>query len=410
MEKFWTITQPGTPREPPRLVQHGLSPLFPRPQRRHRIFGGLKRRQERVFTWIAGAIVLLYAAGWGLAIYEASRQQREITLEAHEAGLPVPPRPPGPATPSQQIAANVLEPPAQTAPFLTDAMLGFLDPLRGASGKLRFATRTPGAPIVGGAPRGTSAVLTTGQQHQTSSEFAAPEKPGFYKLAVRLQQATREVQDFNVVTLVPFSEKRSGKIGLYYLGSWPFEGRGTPRTPAYANPNGFIEVTQENADTPVSAHFKLRDFITKDQPNVWPKYLLLNPKLLDKLELTIQELEANGHPVRQMHILSGFRTPNYNHVGGNTQGRANLSRHMYGDASDVFIDNDGNGLMDDLNHDGRVDVRDAEVILQAVENVERKNPSLVGGVGVYSACCGHGPFAHIDVRGFRARWRGFGNG
>ena len=50
----------------------------------------------------------------------------------------------------------------------------------------------------------------------------------------------------------------------------------------------------------ISAHFKLRDFLTKDQPNVWPKYLLLNPKLLDKLELTIQELEAMGHPVRHL--------------------------------------------------------------------------------------------------------------
>jgi len=83
---------------------------------------------------------------------------------------------------------------------------------------------------------------------------------------------------------------------------------------------------------------------------------------------------------------------------------------MYGDASDVFVDNDGNGMMDDLNHDGKVNERDAEVILQAVEAVERQNPSLVGGVGVYSACCGHGPFTHIDVRGFRARWRGTGNG
>ena len=64
----------------------------------------------------------------------------------------------------------------------------------------------------------------------------------------------------------------------------------------------------------------------------------------------------------------------------------------------------------DVNHDGRVDIHDAEVILQAVDKVERDNPSLVGGVGVYSACCGHGPFTHIDVRGFRARWRGFGNG
>ena len=46
----------------------------------------------------------------------------------------------------------------------------------------------------------------------------------------------------------------------------------------------------------------------------------------------------------------------------------------------------------------------------AISRVERKNPSLVGGVGVYSACCGHGPFTHIDVRGYRARWRGTGNG
>ena len=40
--------------------------------------------------------------------------------------------------------------------------------------------------------------------------------------------------------------------------------------------------------------------------------------------------------------MSGFRTPQYNAGGGNTGGRAGLSRHMYGDASDIFIDNDGN--------------------------------------------------------------------
>ena len=91
-------------------------------------------------------------------------------------------------------------------------------------------------------------------------------------------------------------------------------------------------------------------------------------------------------------------------------GRANLSRHMYGDAADVFVDNDRNGVMDDINRDGRVDPRDAAFMGEAVERVERKYPALVGGVGVYSACCGHGPFTHVDVRGFRARWRGEGNG
>jgi uncharacterized protein YcbK (DUF882 family) len=292
---------------------------------------------------------------------------------------------------------------------MTDAMMAFLTPLRGQSGKVRFTTQTPGAPIVGQAPGGATAMLSQGST-EVSSSFTAPSNPGIYDLAVKLNQTTQSVKDFSVITLVPFSQKQSGKIGLYYLGSWPFERGGTPKTPEYANPSGFIQVTPQNADTYVSAHFKLRDFMTKDQPNVWPKYLLLNPKLLDKLELTIQELEASGHPVRHMQIMSGFRTPNYNYKGGNTRGRANLSRHMYGDASDVFVDNDGNGIEDDLNHDGRVDFRDAQVVADAVDRVERKYPALVGGIGVYSASSGHGPFTHIDVRGYRARWRGTGNG
>jgi hypothetical protein len=83
---------------------------------------------------------------------------------------------------------------------------------------------------------------------------------------------------------------------------------------------------------------------------------------------------------------------------------------MYGDAADVYIDNDRNGVMDDLNGDGRIDPGDARVMLDAVERVERAHPELIGGAGVYSACCGHGPFIHIDTRGYRARWTGSGGG
>ncbi len=396
-------------REPRMGVAETASPhLFPRAQVRHRVFGGLlNERQEHIFTWIAAVIVLLYVTGWIGAIHDAIEQQREIAREAKEAGVKLPPPPP--PSPTQQIATQIFQPQAPSTAYIDDAMLGFLNPLRGRSGKVFFTTVTPGAPIASGAPAGAKSVLTGGSD-RVASDFTAPEQAGVYKLAVQLDQAMRQLDNFSVITLVPFSEKQGGHIGAYYLGSWPFEKGGTPKTPAYANPTGFIEVTPQNADTLISAHFRLRDFLTRDQPNVWPKYLLLNPKLLDKLELTIQELEAMGHPVRHFRIMSGFRTPEYNHGGGNTQGRANLSRHMYGDASDTFVDNDGNGMMDDLNHDGRVDARDAEVIMQAVERVESKNPSLVGGVGVYSACCGHGPFTHIDVRGFRARWRGTGSG
>ena len=55
--------------------------------------------------------------------------------------------------------------------------------------------------------------------------------------------------------------------------------------------------------------------------------------------------------------------------------------------------------MDDLNRDKRVDSRDARVILQAVERVERAHPELVGGAALYRATKAHGPFAHVDVRG-----------
>jgi hypothetical protein len=77
---------------------------------------------------------------------------------------------------------------------------------------------------------------------------------------------------------------------------------------------------------------------------------------------------------------------------------------MYGDAADVFVDNNGDGRMDDLNRDGKVDHRDARVILDAAERVERLHPQLAGGVGVYRSTSSHGPFAHVDVRGWRARW------
>jgi hypothetical protein len=213
---------------------------------------------------------------------------------------------------------------------------------------------------------------------------------------------TRFVGDSGILVR-PFSDKRGGRIGSYRIGFWPRE-RGRTSSASYANPDGFIEVTRENATTRVSEHFRLGDFLTHDQPTVWPKYLVLREELVDKLELVITELGRQGIGVRHMNVMSGFRTPQYNATGGETGGRADLSRHMYGDAADVFVDNDRDGRMDDLNRDGRVDHRDAQVVLAALERVERAHPDLAGGAGVYRATSSHGPFTHVDVRGRRARW------
>jgi uncharacterized protein YcbK (DUF882 family) len=207
---------------------------------------------------------------------------------------------------------------------------------------------------------------------------------------------------FHFITMRPFTDKVKGRIGTYRIGFFPAEQR--TRAGAYGNPEGFLEVTASNADTPISEHFRLRDFLTKDQVSVWPKYLVLREPLVDKLELVLQELRGMGVPATKLRVMSGFRTPQYNQQGVGSGGRANDSRHQYGDAADVYVVNGSRDWMSDLNGDGRVDTRDAKVLATAAERVEQKYPQLVGGIGVYKATSAHGPFVHIDVRGNRARW------
>ena len=354
------------------------APLFPEAAKRHRIHRGLLTdRQEHIFTWVAVVVVMLFITAWIVVtaeIYRARDTPQFVGPGEHTE--PIEP----PASPTEQIT-EVFGPPAPTAAFLRDAMMEMFHPLRGESGVLRYVPALPGAKLVQGS-------------------VEAPPAPGVHPLA----------KDISIVTLVPRSAKRGGRIGSYALGTWPFESGGKPRTERYAAPRGFILVTPQNQDFQVSEHFRLKQFLTKDQFNVWPKYVLLDPLLIDKLELIIDELQREGVRVNYVHIMSGFRTPRYNAGGGNTTGRANLSRHMYGDASDVYVDNNRDGFPDDITGDGRVTVADAERFARAAERVENEHRSLIGGIGVYPACCGHGPFTHIDVRGFRARWRGSGSG
>ena len=378
--------------------------FLPLERERHWSASGLNRRQERAFKWLATSLIVVMVSGWAFSIADLISHRDDARASAVTTSAPV--------AATRTVTSALLDPRTKSTAFINEAAMTFLTPLRGSSGKLRAAFRTPGEGLSSRRPTDPVSVrYSTGAGDEiASSGLAAPVEPGIYEMAVELNRARQAVKDLKIITLVPFEEKRGGKIGLYYLGSWPFENGGQPKSPAYANPHGFIRVTQQNQDTYVSQHFKLRDFLTKDQGNVWPKYLLLQTPLLDKLELVIAELEAQGHTIKHVQVMSGFRTPRYNHGGGNTGGRANLSRHMYGDGADIFVDNDRNGMLDDLNRDGRVDVSDAEVMSRAAEAVERKFPALVGGVGTYVACCGHGPFTHVDVRGHRARWRGTGNG
>ncbi|HJP85998.1 MAG TPA: D-Ala-D-Ala carboxypeptidase family metallohydrolase [Gemmatimonadaceae bacterium] len=205
-----------------------------------------------------------------------------------------------------------------------------------------------------------------------------------------------------VFTMRSFGQKVRAWLNGYRLGYWPQE-KGRLRSDAYRNPEGFIEVTPENEDTRVSEHFRLRDFLSHDQKDVWPKYVVLREPLLDKLELVIEDLNEHGVNAEGMRIRSGFRTPAHN-FAVRSEGSARDSRHQFGDAADVFIDDQGNGKMSDLNGDGKVNFADVKMILDAVERVEARYPELVGGTGLYAYSGRSGPFAHIDVRGTKALW------
>lgn len=387
-------------------------------RRERRRWGSQRTPRDRLlFDAAAGTLIGLALSVWtGLIVSggEVNPAPRGIWSVARPGGAPreasAAERPPRAPTVVRTLTSSLTDPRAQSAAYLEDAALkGLTAPLRGRSGKLKAIFRSPAEDLAEEAAEPDPHVVVGGGAGEPLGE-SAPGAPGVYPLAVALGKVRQPLQDLRLITMVPFSEKKNERIGLYYLGSWPYEAAGRPRSPSYANPTGFIAVTRENRNMNVSEHFRLGDFLTKDQPDVWPKYVLIDPKLLDKLELTIEELKSRGHRVEHVHVMSGFRTPRYNSSGGNTGGRANLSRHMYGDGADVYVDNNRDGSPDDLSGDGRVDTKDAAVFGEAAERVERREPALVGGVGIYKACCGHGPFTHIDTRGYRARWHGEGAG
>jgi uncharacterized protein YcbK (DUF882 family) len=286
-----------------------------------------------------------------------------------------------------------LDPPAAlaTAAMAPAAPARFApDTLAGRSGKLRARWGLPSA----------SGLFTYLRRFFGDSAAA----PGVYHAPA----GDAAPRPFTYIAMLPFAQKVDGRIGGYRIGFWPGElrralGGGAGRGDKYDAPAGFIQVTPDNAETAVSEHFRLRDFLTHDQARVWPKYLVLDPALVDKLELVLDDLRARGYQAQRLHVMSGFRTPQYNRGGGDPSGRAELSRHQYGDAADVWVEN-GDGTMADLNGDGRVDARDAAVLAESAERVEQRHPELVGGVGVYRATGAHGPFVHIDTRGQRARW------
>jgi len=229
-------------------------------------------------------------------------------------------------------------------------------------------------------------------------EWTAPLSPGVVHM-LAVDSLGLDSMRINAFVMVPYGELRKGVLNGYRIGTYPAEREigGV----IYRRPRGFIEVTAENRETRLSPHFTLGQFECP-QGARYPRYVVLSEQLVSKLEAIVDGLGQYGHTVPTLGIMSGYRSPWYNTTNGN----ARYSRHQYGDAADFFVDADGDGRMDDLNLDGKVNAADARTLQCVIENlaVDSRDDILPGGLGTYRSSHMHGPFVHTDARGLRYRW------
>jgi hypothetical protein len=305
----------------------------------------------------------------------------------------------------------------ERAPFGPDSAFGDVlpalrvDPVPvGLSGAVRMEFVLPGARVaqpvevsVTGRPLASiaysweavdSTVTVTPLRPLTGDSLITPSRPGLYRLALVGDGLNRVVESLTLAVLVPFDHKKGSMLDGYRIGTYIGE-RG--RSVDERLPIGFVRVMQADVDLPMSEHLRLGDLLTHDGQQSWPRFIAVNPRMVDKLELVMARIAGTARKADvdlAVNVHSGFRTPAHNR---RVPRAASDSRHQYGDAMDVAID---------ANGDGRIDRRDARLVAQAVDSVEAQFPALIGGVGVYTSSRYNQPYVHIDVRGSRVRWRG----
>lgn len=275
----------------------------------------------------------------------------------------------------------------------------------GRSGGVRMRFALPGERVtypleVTGAPASliwqwvsVSDSLAVTLPRSLAEPLHAPDEPGFYRLALLRGGRRHVMQDVALAVLVPFASKVGTTLDGYRIGRYSSE----RRTARGSRPAGFVRIGPEHMELPVTDHLRISDFVSRDGQTTWPRYAALDERLLDKLELVVQEISGWGRGKRNrdsvrvtVDVHSGFRTPLYNRRVARA---ARDSRHQYGDAADIAID---------ANSDSRITASDVRLMAIAVEAVERAHPELAGGLGLYTQ--GGRSYVHVDARGTKVRW------
>lgn len=265
--------------------------------------------------------------------------------------------------------------------------------LPGETVTFEVVNRDPESDYVAQPVAGRLEPLDTGRWVWTS-----PTVPGLYPIQVAAPDKGDAVM-LQAFVVIPYNQLQGELLNGYRIGRYPEKPyRGLAD---YNRPAGFIEVTRENEDALVSPHFHLKQFLCKQSANS-RKYVVLNERLLLALEYVLERVNQSGYRTTTLRVMSGYRTPAYNRSIGNVE----YSMHLWGGAADIYIDENEDGMMDDLNGDGLSDIRDSEVLYRLIDKSVAlpEAQGLIGGLGKYPKTSAHGPFVHVDVRGRKARW------
>lgn len=236
----------------------------------------------------------------------------------------------------------------------------------------------------------------------SSFTWNAHSESGHYPVKIKRKGAEGPASEINlnVFVLYPHDKKNGQYLEDFRIGNYP-------EIPAdkkemYSRPKGFLKIDESLLDINLTPHFKMEQFLTNQTEKI-PQFIVIKESLLLKLELFLEEVNKAGYETDTFGIVSLYRSPYFNkEIGNNTH----YSRHIYGDAADIYIDNKGDEWMDDLNGDGKTDIADADILFDLACDFDKKNEDLdlQGGVGSYDENGVRGPFIHIDTRGQHVRW------
>ncbi|MFW6230328.1 MAG: peptidase M15A [Halanaerobium sp.] len=239
-------------------------------------------------------------------------------------------------------------------------------------------------------------------ESDSSFTWNAHPESGHYEAAIKEKNSSDSDSKIkiNVFVLHPREEKEGQYLEDFKIGNYPEIPE--DKKDHYSKPKGFLKIDESVLDLNLTPHFKMEQFLT-NQTEKLPQFIAIQESLLLKLELFLAEVNKAGYQADTFGIVSIYRTPDFNKELGND---TDFSRHIFGDAADIYIDNTGDDWMDDLNGDGESNKADADLLADLAIEFDQKEKfsDLQGGVCSYKGNGVRGSFIHIDARGFHTTW------